>query len=147
MSALNGSPMKKSEKRMGPSIEDIGSNNGIAVGRGYEDRIATQAVQAECETPVAMALPMAAPSMEQLSQFIDNSALPEESKEATKSTLQDKLVTELQKGNEANVAVVKAQVTEITERLPDIRYQLRSFIENYAGISKTIRLVTHKLLD
>lgn len=147
MSALSNGSMKKSEKRESPSIYDIGSSTGIFIGRGYEDQVAAKTIQQEYAPQVAMSLPENAPSMEQLDQFIENSSLPQESKEATKVTLHEKLLAELQKGEQASVQAVKQQLTDITATLPDIRIYLRSFIENYAGVSKTIRILTHKLLD
>jgi hypothetical protein len=147
MSALSNGPVKKSEKRDSPSIYDIGSSNGIAIGRGYEDQVAAKAIQQEYVPPVAMSLPEAALSMEQLDQFIEASSLTEEGKVATKAMLHDKLLTELQNGEQANVLVIKEQLTDITTRLPGIRLHLRSFIENYEGVSKTIRILTNKLLD
>jgi hypothetical protein len=147
MSALSNGSLKKSEKRDGPSIDDIGSSKGIAIGRGYEDHVAAKTIAQEYAPPVAMSLPEAVPSEEQLDQFIENSALPTESKEATRATLHDKLIVELQKGEQANALAVKEQVTDITANLPDIRIYLRSFIANYAGIPKTIRILTQKLLD
>lgn len=147
MSALGNGPMKKSEKSIGPSIDDIGSSNGIAVGRGYEDRVAAKTAQQEYAPPIAMSLLEVAPSMEQLDQFIENSPLPDEGKEATRASLHNKLLLELEKGDGANAAAVKDHLMEITCNLPDIRDSLRSFIENYAGLSKTIRLVSYKLLD
>ena len=147
MSALNSSPMKKSEKRDSPSIYDIGSSKGIAIGRGYEDQVAAKTIPQEYVPPVAMSLPETCTSTEQLDEYIENSSLTEESKEATKATLHDKLLAELRKGEQADSKVVKQQLTDITTSLPGIRVHLRSFIENYAGISKTIRILSHKLLD
>ena len=147
MSALSSSPMKKSEKKDGPSIYDIGSASGIAVGRGYEDQVAAQAPPQEYIPPVAMSLPETCTSMEQLDEYIDNSSLTEEDKKATKATLHEELLAELQKGDQANVLIVKQQLTDITTSLPGIRVYLRSFIDNYAGTSKTIRILSHKLLD
>lgn len=147
MSALSNGSLKKSEKIDGPSIDDIGSSKGIAIGRGYEDHVAAKTIQQEYAPSVAMSLPEAVPSEEQLDLFIENSALPAESKEAAKATLHDKLLAELQKGEEANALVVKEQLTDITTSLPGIRIYLRSFIANYAGIPKTIRILTQKLLD
>jgi hypothetical protein len=139
--------MKKSEKRDAPSIYDIGSSKGIVIGRGYEDQVASQTVQQEYAPPLAISLTGATPSMEQLDQFIEESSLTEESKEVTKTILHDKLLTELQNGDQANVLVIKEQLTDITTILPGIRTYLRSFIENYEGVSKTIRILTNKLLD
>jgi hypothetical protein len=147
MSALNNGAMKKSEKRDVPSIYDIGSSKGIVIGRGYEDQVVGKTIQQEYALPAAMSLPEAAPSMEQLDQFIEASSLTEEGKEATKTILHDKLLSELQNGEEANVLVVKEQLTDLTTRLPGIRGYLRSFIENYEGVSKTIRILTNKLLN
>lgn len=148
MSALSNGPMKKNEKRDGPSIYDIGSASGIAIGRGYEDQVAAQMPPPqEYMPPVAMSLPETCTSMEQLDEYIDSSSLTEEDKKATKATLREELLAELQKGEEANVLIVKQQLTDITTNLPGIRVYLRSFIDNYAETSKTIRILSHKLLD
>jgi hypothetical protein len=142
MSALTNGAMKKNDKLDVPTIYDIGSSKGIVIGRGYEDQVASKAVQQEYPLPMTTT-----PSMEQLDQFIEESSLTAEGKAATKTILHDKLLAELQNGEQANVVVIKEQLTDITSRLPGIRVYLRSFIENYEGISKTIRILTNKLLD
>ena len=148
MSALGNGSMKKSEKKNTPSIYDIGSATGIVIGRGYEDQVAAQTTQQMyLPAPMAMSVPEDTASMEELDQFIEESSLTEKDKEATRAILHDELLIELQNGEQANVMVVKRQLTEITTNLPGIRIYLRSFIENYAGVSKTIRLLTRGLLE
>ena len=139
MSDLSNGSMKK------VIIEELGT--GIAIGRGYGAQVTAKAVQQDYAQPAAMSLPQAASSMAELDAFITNSSISDETKQYAREALHGKLVGELDKGESANVAVVKELLEVITGGVPDIRDHLRSFIDNYDGVSKTIRLVTNKLLD
>ena len=147
MSALSNGSMKYGEKQ--ETFSDIGA--GIVSGRGFEVQVEAKKINQQTYLqPVAMSLSEEITSMEELDTFIENSSLSVESKEAAKTILHEKLLSELEKGEEASVTVVKTQLEEfikLTHTLPDMRHDLRTFIENYTGVSKTIRLMTHKLLD
>jgi hypothetical protein len=142
------SPLKKGERKNGLTIEEITTPTPIAVGRGYEDQVATKSAALESE-PAAMAMVIVeeSPTMEKLAQIIDESPLPPKAKSEAHETLSNGLVKELEKGEQANSLIIKKQLDQITAVFPDIRSSLRLFIENYVGVSKTIKILTHKLLD
>ena len=119
MSTLSNGSMKKGERR--ETFSDIGA--GIVQGRGFETQVTVKASQQTYVPSTAMSLSEGAASMEELDSFIENSTLPIESKEAAKAILHENLLSELAKGEEASVAVVKMQLEElmkITHTLPDM---------------------------
>ena len=139
-------PTKRNGKQE-TSIDDVINPSGISIFRGYEERVATQAVQVQSAAPMSCDQLDELPTQESIEQIIIGSSLPADVKDKASSTFRDELVSELDKGDQANIKTIKDQLDWMKAMFPDISEPLRQFIKNYTGVSKAVRALSNQLLD
>ena len=141
------SPLKKNGKQE-TSIDEIQNPTGIAIFRGYEENVTVEIMQVQqSAAPLLQVNSEEPPTQEKIEEIITDSSLLPEEKDKTTDTFRNGLVTELNKGDQANTMTIMKQLDFMRTLLPDIREPLRLFIDNYTDVSKAVKVLSHKLLD